>query len=159
MERKEQIKIVDSWLTDLSKAIGTNFELDSEGICTFKIEEDVIAIEVSHDYPMVHLYSPLLALPSEDQEMLRALLVRALELNAFQIFTRGGAIATPPGGGFLIYCYSIPIEGTYSEQFSSHLGAFYETLPELKKMLAGSASMDIKKGPDLPNNLNFARKV
>lgn len=156
MERKEQIKIVDSWLADISKAIEIDIGFDSEGICTFKIGEAVIAIEVSQNYSMVHIYSPLLVLPNEDREMLMALLARALELNAFQIFTRGGAIAMPPGGGFLIYCYSIPIEGTDSKGFSNYLGAFYETLPELKKMLSGFVASDSKEGINL---LNFARKV
>lgn len=141
MDRKEQIKIVNSWLKDLSLMLEIELTLDSEGICTFKVGEDVIAIEVSTDYPMVHLYHPLLPLP-EDKELKAALLARALELNAFQVLTRGGAIASSPGGAFLIYCYSIPIEETNSEKFSAILGAFYETCPELKKLLSSSVGED-----------------
>lgn len=145
MDRKEQIKVVNSWLKDLFPVIGIELTLDSEGICSFKIGEDVIVIEVSHDYPMVHLYNPLLPFP-EDKELKVTLLARALELNAFQVLTRGGAIASSPGGTFLIYCYSIPIEEIDSEKFSAILGAFYETLPELKKLLAAPSVLE-----DLPS--------
>lgn len=143
MDRKMQMNVVDSWLKDLSPLLGIDLRLDDEGICSFKVGDDVIVIEVSHDYPVVHLYNLLLPLPEED-ELKISLLSRAMELNAFQILTRGGALATPPGGAFLIYCYMIPIEETTSEKFSASLGAFYETFPELKKLLTLSPEGDEK---------------
>jgi Tir chaperone protein (CesT) family len=136
MDRNDQIKMVDSWMKDLSGALGINLRLNQEGICTFQIGQDVIAIEVSQDFPMVYLYSSLLSLPLENKEQTLFLLARALELNAFQILTRGGSIASAPGGGVLIYCYSVSIEETDSEKFSKILGAFFETLSELKKLLS-----------------------
>lgn len=159
MERKAQIKIVNSWLKDISNALNINLVLNSEGVCTFQIKEDIIAIEVAPDFPMVYIYSPLLPLPAEDKELVVALLGRALELNAFQILTRGGAIGMAPGGGLLIYCYSTPIEGTNSENFSRVLGAFYETLPELKKMLTEPDVVDFKKGDDASKWKTFGSKV
>ncbi len=135
MEREEQIQIVNSWLQDLSSVLEVKLSLDNEGVCTFQIGENLISLEVSSDFPMVHIYSPLLALSAEDKDSNTALLVKALELNAFQVLTRGGAIAAVPGGGFLIYCYSIPIPNTNSEQFSSALETFFETIPEIKSLL------------------------
>lgn len=134
MPHKVQAKLLASWLNEISSALHTHLELDSHGICTFKLEDHVIAIEASHDYPVVNIYSSLMALP-KDQLQASGLQARALELNAFQIFTRGGALATPPGGGFLIYCISLPVEHMDAEKFSEALGAFYETLPLLKQML------------------------
>jgi hypothetical protein len=144
MDRKKQIRTVDEWLHDLSPLLGLDLKLDDEGMCTFQVGDDVLVIEVSHDYPVVHLYHLLLPLP-EDNDAKIALLTRAMELNAFQVFTRGGAIGTPPGGAFLIYSYLIPIEGTTSEQFSASLGAFYETFPELKKLILLSSGSENEK--------------
>lgn len=135
MSEKEQIKLLTSWLKEISDALQVQLELDSHGVCTFKLEDHVIAIESSQDFPVINIYSPLVALPTDNPDLSIALQARALELNAFQVFTRGGALATPPGGGFLIYCLSIPTENMDAEKFSVNLGAFYETLPELKRML------------------------
>lgn len=146
MERQEQIETVNSSLKIISTALGLDLALDHEEICTFQVEEQIIAIEVSQDYPVVHLYSPLLALPTEDKDLTVGLLARALELNSFQMLTRGGSIATAPGGGFLIYCYSVPIEETDAEKFSLILGAFYKTVPELKILVSEAPSaVDVKK--------------
>lgn len=142
MDLKEQIKIVDSWLKDISRVAGVDLAMNPEGICTLQIGEDVIAIEISPDFPMIHLYSVLLPLPQEDKDLATSLLIRALELNAFQVLTRGGAVAMAPGGGLLIYCYSIFFEGMDSEKFSGILGAFYETLPEIKQMLTSTSAIE-----------------
>jgi|GEM_PF-4032057 len=135
MDKKNQILIVNSWLKEISLALHVDLKLEAQGICTFKLEDHIIAIEVSLKFPVVNIYSSLIPLPVDDRDLRYDLQARALELNAFQLFTRGGAIGTPPGGGFLIYCISLPIENLNSERFSEALGAFYETLPELKKML------------------------
>ena len=148
MDRENHIKLINSWLKELSLTLGVPLELDEQGICTFKIAEDVIAIEASYDYPVVNIYSPLIALPSDNKEQVVVLQARALELNAFQIYTRGGAIATPPGGGFLIYCISLPTDNMDATGFSESLGAFYETMPELKKMLLQQDRVPMQKsGP------------
>lgn len=148
MDRENQIKLINSWLKEVSLALDIQLKLDDQGICTFKIAEDIMAIEASYDYAVVNIYSPLIALPTDNKKLVIALQARALELNAFQICTRGGAIATPPGGGFLIYCISLPTDNMDTEKFSEALGAFYETLPELRKMLLQSDKEPIKKsGP------------
>lgn len=156
MERQKQIDRVNSWLKDISKALGTTIELDDHGTCTFQAEDHIIAIEVSYDYPMVHLYSPLIPLP-DDKNIAASFLARALELNAFQVITRGGAIATPPGGGLLIYCYSMPIDNTDSEKFSQILGSFYETVPELKQLLTSFPAEDM--GQSQGKNRNPGIKI
>lgn len=150
MDRKDQITLVNSWLKDISAALDIELLMNDEGICTFQVGEEMIVIEISSDFPMVHFYSPLQSLPLEDKETTISLLVRALELNAFQILTRGGAIASAPGGGFLIFCYSLPIEGTDAEKFSTMLNAFFEILPEIKHLLSQSPSGDLKMEKDVP---------
>jgi len=135
MDRNQQIDIVNSWMQDLSQVFDTKLELDKDGICTLQVGSDSLAIEVGDHYPTVGIYGSLMPLPVEDKELSFSLLTRSLELNAFQIATRGGAIAVAPGGGLLIYCYSTPIEGLDSEKFSEIFGGFFETLTELKKIL------------------------
>lgn len=149
MDRQEQIEIVNSWMKDISAAIELELRLDSEGACSFQIGDEIIAIEVSEHYPMVHLYSILCPLPVDNPELTTSLLTRALELNGFQILTRGGAIAAPTGGGMLIYCYSLPIEGTDSEKFSYILDMFFETVPEIKKLLTNSDALDVDEKKDV----------
>lgn len=134
-DMKEKIQTVGSWLNDLSQSLGTDMNLDEDGVCCFQIgQETIIGIEVSQTLSMVHLFSPLLALP-EEKEKAERIIIRALEINAFQALTRGGAIGIPPGGGPLLFCYSVPIEGMDSHSFSQLLGNFYEVLPEIKSLI------------------------
>ncbi|HEV8053116.1 MAG TPA: CesT family type III secretion system chaperone [Parachlamydiaceae bacterium] len=150
MDKQQEIKIVNSWLQDMSTVLGADLSLDSEGLCSFQIGQDVFVIEVSHDFPMVTINSTLMALPIDNKELSIALMSKSLELNAFQILTRGGAIAMAPGGGLLIYCYSTPITDLDSVKFSNILGAFFDSANELKRLLLEthdeSASLSKIKG-------------
>ncbi len=148
MDRSKQIEVVKSWLKDLSAVIGANLTLNEDGLCSFQVGGDIIVIEVSQDFPMVHIYSSLLAMPTNDKELSIALMIRALELNAFQILTRGGSIALAPGGVFLMYSVSTPTADVNSEKFSAILGAFFESLAEVKKMLLeeSGAAAPMNKG-------------
>lgn len=136
MTTVEEIKLVELWIKDLSKALGVDLQLNSDGICSFQIgEETIITIEASIDFPIINLYSTLLPFSADDSDHNVGLMVKALELNAFQALTRGGAIASAPGGGFLIFCLSVPIKNMDSEIFNRTLGHFFETAIQLKKML------------------------
>jgi hypothetical protein len=109
MEKNEYTAIVAAWIENLAKALGVNLALDEDGFCFFQMgESTVIGLEVSQEFPLVYIYSPILVLPQDDKEMVTLMMIRALELNAFQAITRGGAIAIAPGGGPLLYCYSTP---------------------------------------------------
>lgn len=136
MDRQNQIDVVNTWLRDLSKSLGVELTLNNEGVCFFQIGENVaIGIELSNDNSMVNIFSPFLSLPSDNKDLATVMLTKALELNAFQVITRGGSIAIPPGGGPFMYCYSTPVEGGSSEILSGILGGFYETIPELKRLM------------------------
>jgi hypothetical protein len=131
----EDKQIVADWMKEISAALGVELELDEEGICSFQIgDKAVITLEVSEDFPEVYIYSALVPLPKTEEAA--ALMSRALELNAFQAMTRGGSIAMAPGGGVLIFCYSTPIAGVDATIFSNLLGTFFETVSELKTLLA-----------------------
>lgn len=135
MEWEEYKEIVRTWIKDLSASVGEELTLDDEGICSFRIEgETIISLEVSSDFPVLYIYSPLLALPNESLEQRNAMLAKALEINAFQGLTRGGSIALVPGGNILFYCFTQSIEGVDSINFDEILGAFYETALELKAL-------------------------
>ncbi|MBA3239581.1 MAG: CesT family type III secretion system chaperone [Parachlamydiaceae bacterium] len=145
MEFTEEVDTVKSWIKDLSVILKLELNLDSEGICSFQIGEDtVIILEVSHDFPMLHIYSPLVPFPKDDVDGSVLLMAKALELNAFQTLTRGGAIAAIPGEGMLIFCYTTPIEGGSSELLSKILGSFYETVVEIKEILLESSDLSAR---------------
>lgn len=135
----DEMQIVQQWLKEIGGFLDADLQLDSEGICSFLIDnKTAVTIEVSPDFPVVNLYSNLLVLPADDREKSIMLMEQALELNAFQAITRGGAIGAPPGGGLLIFSYSLPIQETDTERFSQVLQSFLETIEELKNMLTQS---------------------
>lgn len=150
MQTEDKMKTVQLWMKDVSQSLGTELKLDDQGLCAFQVGDDtVIVIEVHED--MIHLYSPLMEFP-EDATEATTLMIRALELNAFQSLTRGGAIAVPPGGGPLILCFSSPIEGMDSAIFSTILGGFFETISEVRDLLNKTDAMeDIKENRSLPS--------
>lgn len=142
---QENIQIVTNWMKDVSATLGVDLTMDKEGICSFQVGEDtIITLEVSADFPEVYIYSPILQIPSDNKDEMMALLIKSLELNAFQAVTRGGAIAIAPGGTLLIFCYSTPIEGIDSEMFSNILGSFFEIVGQLKQLLSEYKKMPLK---------------
>ena len=146
MEREEHTAIVNAWLKDLSASVDEKLQLDEDGICSLQVEERaIITMEVSNDFPLLHLYSPVFPLPDQEEGERVAILTKVLELNAFQNLTRGGSIALVPGGNLLFYCFSLPIEGTDSAQFDQALGEFYSTSLEIKEYLK-----DLDEKEDLP---------
>ena len=142
MNHNPERKIVESWLSDISASLGFELNLDEEGTCAFQVGSDtLIGIEISKEFPVVYLSSPLLAIPTDKDQSL-VLMAQALELNAFQVETRGGAVALAPGRNLLMYCYTVPIEGTHSEDFSKILGGFYESISSIKSRLTGFPSVE-----------------
>lgn len=153
MDLNEKIKKVNSWLEDLSKVLNVELSLDATGCCAFQVgKETVISLEVSQEIPLFHLYSTLIPFPLNEPEKVVFMMIRALELNAFQTMTHGGTIATLPGGGSFIFCYSHAIEGCNSERFSSILGGFLTALETIKPLLSeplGFARESSLEGPKL----------
>lgn len=132
----DSIKTVTGWITTLGKILKCELSLNEEDGCSFQIGENtVINIIVSKDFPQIHLYSTLLPFPENNYEAAELMMTRALELNCFQALTRGGAIASPPGGGSLIFCYNIPISGNDEQSFAHIVDAFYETVLNLREVL------------------------
>ena len=154
MEFQEQMEKVGSWLKDISASLGVKISLDSQGMCCFQVGDMVITLEVSQDFPLIEFYSPLVPLPQEQEES-TLLMIRALELNAFQVQTRGGAIGIAPGGGLLIFCFSIPTIEMDSEKFSAVLGGFFETVTDLKALLVENKTVLDRKNTQ-PNKLSKA---
>lgn len=136
MQANEHVKIVEQWLADLSRSLGTDLSLDEEGLCSFQLDEErIITIEVPQDRAQVYLYTPLLALPSQDPELAGNLMTKALALNAFQIASGGASIGLVPGQGLFVLSYLNPIDRVDSERFNQLLGLFLETATDLKKLL------------------------
>lgn len=153
MESIQQRTVVEGWLKDLSAALNIDLSLDEEGVCTLQVGPDnVTAIEVFADVPIIQMYTPLLSIQKDDPSKTFSLAMRSLEINAFQSVTRGGAVALAPGGSLLIYCLSIPIEGVDSEIFSRMLGDFYDTSEQIKALLNNQETID-------PSEKEFQRKI
>jgi hypothetical protein len=130
MDWNDSKKTVASWLKEISNALGTQFTLNEEGMCSLFIGGDtLVTVEVSREFPLFHLCSPLLSRQNGNDE---ELLIRCLELNASPSSVRGGAIALTPGGKDLFFCQTRAIQNITSEEFSDIICRFYETAVNLK---------------------------
>lgn len=137
MDTKDTQKIVASWLRDLSIPLGVDLTLNDEGICAFQIgEKTSVTLEVSPDFPLIHLYSVLISYPYNTEDVKNTeIIIKALELNAQLDLTLGGAIAFAPGDKSLIFCTSMPIEGLDAGGFAEILEAFFKSLNGINYLL------------------------
>lgn len=137
METKDTHIIVTSLLKDLSIALGVELKINDEGICYFQIgEKTAVTLEVSSNFPLIHLYSPLISFPFSTEEVKNTeIIIKALELNAQLDLTLGGATALAPGGKNLIFCISVPIEGLNAGDFAEILEAFFQSLNAINYLL------------------------
>ncbi len=132
----ETIKTVAEWVREAGQILGVDADLSDEGACTLLIgNECLIAIEVPDEGEWYYLYTPVGALPKDDMESAFLLCQRALELNAFQAKTQGGAIGIVPGQSLLIYSMVRPVEGQNAAIFAETISLFHEAASELKDQL------------------------
>jgi len=154
MDFFEASKIATSWISEISRAKSKDIKFDDDGICSILINEDItIVIEIAKDFPSLYLYGPLVSLPTDDTAASFLLLSRALELNAFQGLTRGGAIAAIPGEGVLIFCQTMPIESGSAELLIKVLSDCANTIEEIQAELSDYKKLSKKIDGD--NNPKF----
>ncbi len=127
---------VREWTRVATQILGVDAELSDDGICTLLIGNDlVIAIEVPEEGDWFYLYSPLGELPKENMEEALYLCQKALELNAFQGASRGGAIGLIPGQTILVYSLMKGCEGCDEQIFAETIALFYEAALDLRGTL------------------------
>lgn len=138
MKSKKESAIINTWLHSLSTMLKVTLILDEEGMCSLQVGEEQMIIQALTDSPFLIIYEKLLILPKDDPDLKLALMIRALEMNAFQNITQGGTIAAAPGCEFLIYIRSISIsESTSIDQCNQLFDSILETTPKLREHIFG----------------------
>lgn len=137
MENRIELAILAPWFRAISEVLGVNVILDEERICSLQIGEERIIIEITPDCSVLNIFSYVLPLPDDDPDFKLALMIKALEINAFQNLISGGAVAVAPGYEFLIYSRSLKINETTQEQFMQMFHSVLEIAPTLRDALLG----------------------
>lgn len=131
---EKTVEKVREWVQVAAQILGVSAELSDEGVCTLLIGSDlVVAIEVPEEGDWFYLYTPLGELPKASVEESFLACQKALELNAFQGASRGGAIGLVPGQTLFIYTLMRGIEGCDEQIFAETIALFYEAALELRK--------------------------
>ena len=130
---KSNTNRVAELLKELSVSLGTPLELDDDGICTLKGDDDlVLVVEAPRDDPRMHLYAPLLDLPPEGiEDIYRELLV----MNCFTRRTFGGVLALDPESHVVLFCYTELPERLDGQSFPGLLAGFREAAQAMRKQL------------------------
>lgn len=92
----------------------------------------IVAIEVPEEGDWFYLYTPLGELPKTSVEEAFLVCQKALELNAFQEASRGGAIGLVTGQTLFIYTLMRGTEGCDEQIFAETIALFYEAALDLR---------------------------
>lgn len=161
----EYRKTVDSFLAEISAAVGKNIRLNDQGICAFTYEQLTIVIEVPESVGSFFIYTSLSNLNQANNPS--GLMEKCLRLNYLQQETRGGCLSLDPINNEVMFSYTDRVTEINSTDFRNILENFIDTslnlFGELDKigMESGdsSDSGDDKssgnqdKQPDLPPEL------
>lgn len=116
---------VDSFLAEISAAVGKNIRLNDQGICAFTYEHLTIVIEVPESVGSFFLYTSLLNMNQANN--LKGLMEKALRLNYLQQETRGGCISLDPINNEVMFSYTDRIDEINSTDFRNILENFIDT--------------------------------
>lgn len=127
---------VGEWLGTASQILGVKAELSEDGACSLLIGNDlVISIQVPEEGDWFSIYTPLGELPKDNMEEAFLIFQKALELNAFQGATRGGAIGLIPDQSILVYTITRSTAGCDEQIFAETISLFYDTSLDLRNTL------------------------
>ncbi len=127
---------VGQWLSTASQILGVKAELSEDGACSLLIGNDlVISIQVPDEGDWFCLYTPLGEIPKDNMEESFLIFQKALELNAFQGASRGGAIGMIPDEPILVYTITRSTIGCDEQIFAETIALFYDTSLDLRNIL------------------------
>lgn len=117
---------IDSFLEQISRAVGKNIRLNDHGICAFTYEQLTIVVEVPEALGSFFIYSQMNYDPAKRLGMLQ----KAMELNYLQQETMGGCLSCENannGGNNLFFSYTDRVEDVDSTDFRNILENFIDT--------------------------------
>jgi hypothetical protein len=114
---------IDSFLEQISRAVGKNIRLNDQGICAFTYEQITVAVEVPETVGSFFIYSQMEFDLGKRMEMLQ----KAMELNYLQQETRGGCLSCEKTNGNLFFSYTDRVEEVDSTDFRNILENFIDT--------------------------------
>ncbi len=129
----ENRKTIDSYLAEISSAVGKNIRLNDQGICAFTYEHLTIVIEVPESVGSFFVYASLMS--SNQFTDVSVLFRRALQLNYLQQETRGGCLSLDPVNDEVMFSYTDRIAEVNSTDFRNILENFIETSLNMYKEL------------------------
>ena len=127
----ENRKTIDSYLAEISGAVGKNIRLNDQGICAFTYEHLTIVIEVPESVGSFFVYSSLISTNQFEDEVV--LYKKALQLNYLQQETRGGCLSIDPVNDEVMFSYTDRIAEVNSTDFRNILENFIETSLNMHK--------------------------
>lgn len=148
METTEARSLVDHWLQALFPQ--GDIRLDDEGVCQFDSGEGVeCLLEVADGEAAVRIYAPVLTVGCD------SVFRKALELNLFQLATRGGCLALDSRTQNLAYQQMVEVALLDAAAFESLLASFVITAQQLQHELldTGAAAAPEMTGRPDPANL------
>jgi len=152
----EYRKSVDSFLAEISSAVGKNIRLNDQGICAFTYEQLTIVIEVPESVGSFFIYTSLANMAQAKNGS--SLMEKCLRLNYLQQETRGGCLSLDPINNEVMFSYTDRINEINSTDFRNILENFIDTslnlFGELDK-IANGLEGDNQGGGDQgssPNN-------
>jgi len=127
----ENRKTIDSYLAEISGAVGKNIRLNDQGICAFTYEHLTIVIEVPESVGSFFVYTSLINANQFDDAV--SLYKKALQLNYLQQETRGGCLSIDPVNDEIMFSYTDRIAEVNSTDFRNILENFIETALNMSK--------------------------
>lgn len=129
------------WLRDLGAEHATHFELDQDGRCTLRADDNTdVAIIAEQDDNSFAMASVLLPLSGTERERVFS---QALSLNFLQTQTRGAAIGLDEEQDALMLFYTCEVSKCEYQEFKNTLDNFVDKTLSLKETL-GSARREKK---------------
>ena len=148
----ENRKTIDSYLAEISSAVGKNIRLNDQGICAFTYEHLTIVIEVPESVGSFFVYASLLSSNKASDQT--ALFKKALQLNYLQQETRGGCISIDPVNDEIMFSYTDRIAEVNATDFRNILENFIESslnmYKELDKISAQGGQSEVSTSQDVP---------
>lgn len=125
------IMVMNGWLRDCNQTLGFDLRLNDEGVCAIQCQDMVCVIEKPVGSDLFHIYTSVCQLVGSPQDI--HILRYALEMNMFNLRTRGGSLGMMKNDNQIFYCFSEAVEQCDSVEFINILYNFIETALDIKK--------------------------
>ena len=122
-------QVIDSYLSEISAAIGKQIRLNDQGICAFTYEQLTIVIEVPETVASFFVYTTLASAAQTDNPL--PLFKKAMQMNYLQQETRGGCLALDPINDEVVFSYTDRCEEVNATDFRNILENFIDTALKL----------------------------